>query len=87
MAMKSILLKLDDNLFEETDKQVKAVKTSRSNYIKTAIEHYNKWLKRKALEEQIGREIELLKQFDPDDELKKEFETASLHDLSKYLDE
>ncbi|MDB5089531.1 MAG: hypothetical protein JWR09_3525 [Mucilaginibacter sp.] len=85
--MKSILLKLDDKLFEETDKQVKAEKTSRSNYIKTAIEQYNKWQKRKALEEQIAREVELLKQFDPDKELKEEFQSASLHDLQKYLDE
>ncbi|HEY8782641.1 MAG TPA: hypothetical protein VIM16_13535 [Mucilaginibacter sp.] len=85
--MKSILLKLDDRLFEETDKQVKAEKTTRSNYIKTAIEQYNKWQAKKALEEQIVREVELLKQFDPDRELKEEFELASLHDLQKYLDE
>jgi metal-responsive CopG/Arc/MetJ family transcriptional regulator len=85
--MKSILLKLDDKLFEETDKQVKAEKTSRSNYIKTAIEQYNKWQKRRALEEQIVREVELLMQFDPDVELKREFESASLHDLPKHLDE
>ena len=85
--MKSILLKLDDKLFEETDKQVKAEKTSRSNYIKTAIEQYNKWQKRKAVEEQITREVALLKEFDPDKELKKEFEFASLQDLQKYLDD
>ena len=85
--MKSILLKLDDKLFEETDKQVKAEKTSRSNYIKTAIEQYNKWQKRKALEEQITREVELLKKYDPDKELKGELEAASLYDLKKHLDE
>jgi metal-responsive CopG/Arc/MetJ family transcriptional regulator len=85
--MKSILLKLDDKLFEETDRQVKAEKTSRSNYIKTAIEQYNKWQKRRALEEQISREVALLKDFDPDKELKKEFETATLHDLQKHIDE
>lgn len=85
--MKSILLKLDDKLFEETDEQVKAEKTSRSNYIKTAIAEYNKWQKKKALEAQIVREVELLKQADPDKELKKDFESASLHDLQKYLGE
>jgi metal-responsive CopG/Arc/MetJ family transcriptional regulator len=85
--MKSILLKLDDRLFEETDKQVKVEKTSRSNYIKTAIEHYNKWLKKKALEEQLEREARLLQEYDPDKELKKEFEIASLYDLKKYLDD
>lgn len=85
--MKSILLKLDDKLFEETDKHVKAEKTSRSNYIKIAIEQYNKWQAKKALEEQIIREVELLKQFDPDKELKEEFEFASLQDLQRHLDE
>ena len=84
--MKSILLKLDDKLFEETDKQVKAEKTSRSNYIKTAIEQYNKWQRKKALEEQLEREAILLKEYDPDKELKSDFQTASLHDLQKYLD-
>ena len=87
IVMKSILLKLDDNLFAETDERVKAEKTSRSNYIKQAIEQYNKWQKRKALEEQIAREVALLKEFDPDKELKKEFEIASLEDLQKYLDD
>ena len=85
--MKSILLKLDDNLFEETDKQVKAARISRSNYIKTAIEQYNKWQKRKAIEDQLAKEVKLLQEYDPDKELKAMFETASLVDLQKYLDE
>ena len=85
--MKSILLKLDDNLFAETNERVKAEKTSRSNYIKTAIEQYNKWQKRKALEEQIAHEVALLKEFDPDKELKEEFEKASLKDLKKHLND
>lgn len=85
--MKSILLKLDDNLFAETDERVKAEKTSRSNYIKKAIEQYNEWQKRKALEEQIAKEVALLKKFDPDKQLKQEFENASLQDLQKYLDD
>jgi metal-responsive CopG/Arc/MetJ family transcriptional regulator len=87
VCMKSILLKLDDKLFEETDKHVRAEKISRSNYIKLAIEQYNKWQAKKALEEQIVREVQLLKQFDPDRELKEEFESVSIHDLQKYLDE
>jgi metal-responsive CopG/Arc/MetJ family transcriptional regulator len=85
--MRSILLKLDDKLFEETDKHVKTEKISRSNYIKTALEQYNSLQSKKALEEQIIREVQLLNQFDPDASLKAEFELASLHDLQKYLDE
>ncbi len=85
--MKSILLKLDDNLFAETEEQVRAGKTSRSNYIKKAIEQYNKWQKQNALEEQIKREVALLREFDPDQELKRDFEMASLEDLKKYLND
>jgi hypothetical protein len=36
---------------------------------------------------QIKTEVKLLKQFDPDKGLKNEFETASLLDLQKYLDD
>lgn len=68
------------------EQQVKAKKTTRSNYVNIAIGQYNKWKKQKALEEQIAKEVELLSQFDPDKILKDEFESASLHDLQKYLD-
>jgi metal-responsive CopG/Arc/MetJ family transcriptional regulator len=83
--MKSILLKLDDELFEETDKHVKAERTSRSNYIKMALTYYNNWQVKMALEEQLAREVQLLKQFDPDKELKSEFESASLNDLQEHI--
>ena len=43
--------------------------------------------KKKLLEEQIMREAELIKQFDPDRELKEEFQIASLYDLQKYLND
>jgi hypothetical protein len=36
---------------------------------------------------QIKTEVKLLKQSDPDKGLKKEFESASLLDLQKYLDD
>ncbi len=85
--MKSVLLKLDDKLFEETEKQVKALQVSRNGYIKEAIANYNKKLERKALEEQLRREVEILKEHDPDKDLKELFETASLTDLQKHLDE
>jgi hypothetical protein len=37
--------------------------------------------------EQLAKEAELLKQSDPDRELKEIFEAASLQDLQKYLEE
>ena len=36
---------------------------------------------------QIAKEVGLLKQYDPDKELKEEFEKASLYDLQKHLGE
>ena len=83
--MKSILLKLDDKLFEETDNQVKAKKTSRASYIKTAIDYYNNRQKRIAVEDQLIKEVKLLKSSDPDVALKNEFEGASLADFQKHL--
>ncbi len=84
--MKSILLKIDDKLFEEMDKQVKELKISRNGYIKTAIEQYNKSWSRKALEEQLRREVEIIKNDKQGWEEFKEWEEASLVDLNNYLD-
>ncbi|MBC8053512.1 MAG: hypothetical protein H7Y13_10655 [Sphingobacteriaceae bacterium] len=85
--MKSILLKLDDKLFEETEEQVRGLKTSRSNYLKTALKAYNSYLKRKSLEAQLKKEITLINENNSDRELLDEFNDASLIDLEKYLDE
>ncbi len=85
--MKSILLKLDDDLFEETEEQVKELKTSRSNYLKTALKAYNNLIKRKRVETQIKKEIALFKENNFDQELLNDFDEASLVDLQKFLDE
>ncbi|MVN19923.1 hypothetical protein [Mucilaginibacter arboris] len=85
--MKSILLKIDDKLFEETEKHVKKLKISRNSFIKEAIATYAKTLSRKEWEEQVRREVEILKAHDPDKELKQIFQTASLIDMQKYLDD
>ena len=85
--MKSVLLKLDDKLFEETEKQVKKLKISRNGFIKEAIANYTKMLARKEWEEQIRLEVAILKAHDPDKELKQIFQTASLIDMQKYLDD
>jgi len=84
--MKSVLLKLDDKLFAETEKQVKELKISRNGYIKEALTSYNKKLERKALEEQLRREVEIIKNDKESWAEFKEWEEASLIDLNKYLD-
>lgn len=85
--MKSILLKIDDKLFEEAEKHVKKLNVSRNSFIKEAIANYTKALSRKEWEEQIRCEVAILKAHDPDKELKQIFQTASLIDLQKYLDD
>jgi hypothetical protein len=85
--MKSILLKIDEKLLKETEVHVKQLKTSRNSYIKQALETYNKFLKRKEIEDQLRKEVLMLNNIDPDRELKKELEMASLTDMQKYLDD
>lgn len=59
--MKSILLKLDDELFDKTEILVKETKLSRNSYIKKAVEVYNKLLERKKLEKQFAYESMLVR--------------------------
>ncbi len=44
-------------------------------------------IEKQIIASQIVKEVELLKQYDPDKELKEEFEKASLYDLQKHLGE
>lgn len=60
--MKSILLKIDDKLFEEMDKQVKKLKISRNGYIREALVDYIKLLTKKQTELDLGKESMLVRQ-------------------------
>lgn len=60
--MKSILLKIDDRLFEDIEKAAKAFHTSRTNYIKKALEAYNKVILKKRLEAQLAYESNLVRE-------------------------
>jgi predicted transcriptional regulator len=44
--MKTLSLKLDDNIFRETEQVTDYLKKSRNRYINEALEHYNKVQKR-----------------------------------------
>ncbi len=85
--MKSILLKLEDELFLETEEQVKDTHTSRNKYIKQAIAAYNKFIKRKKLEEQLRKEVDIIKQDKEEWKMLREIQESSLEDLNKYLDQ
>ncbi len=58
--MKTILLKIRDKTFDETEKILATIPQSRNDYINEAIEFYNKFQKRKMLEEQLKMESKLL---------------------------
>jgi len=58
--MKTILLKIRGTLFHETEKIITTNRQSRNDYINEAIEFYNKFQKRKMLEEQLKMESKLL---------------------------
>jgi len=85
--MKSLLLKLDENQFEKLERSAKALKTSKTNLIKQALEHYERLITKKRLELQIQREVQLIKEYKLDADVVNAFSDISLTDLQKHLDE
>lgn len=77
--MKSILLKLDDELFYKTEILVKETNLSRNSYIKKAVEVYNKLLERKKLALQFANESMLVREESMD--INKEISLAYLEDF------
>lgn len=70
--MKTLSLKLDDAIFQETEKLLEQVKISRNRYINEALEFFNQVQKRKLLAETLATEsklvgensMEVLREFD-----------------------
>lgn len=58
--MKNLSLKLDDDIFQETEKIVTRVKKSRNRYINDAIEFYNRLHRRKLLSNQLSNESKVV---------------------------
>jgi predicted transcriptional regulator len=58
--MKTLSLKLDDNVFQETEQVTGYLKKSRNRYINDALDHYNKIQRRKMLAAQLARESALI---------------------------
>jgi len=53
---KNLSLKLQDNIFEETEKVLRKVKRPRNAYINEAIHFYNKLIARRLLKNKLIRE-------------------------------
>ena len=54
--MKTLSLKLDDTVFEETEKVISELKLARNRYINEALNLYNQYNKRQVLKKKLTKE-------------------------------
>ena len=59
-TMKNLSLKLEDDIFQETEKIVTKVKKNRNRYINEAIEFYNRLHRRRLLSKQLSKESKIV---------------------------
>lgn len=59
--MKTLSLKLDDNIFNDTENILNKVKKSRNKYINEAVAYYNRLNKRNLISGKLARESKLVK--------------------------
>jgi hypothetical protein len=59
--MKTLSLKLDDNIFNETEDVLAKVKKSRNRYINEAVDYYNRVNKRSLIAKKLARESKLVR--------------------------
>jgi hypothetical protein len=59
--MKTLSLKLDDNIFNETENVLVKVKKSRNRYINEAVSFYNRVNKRNLIARKLAKESRLVK--------------------------
>lgn len=58
---KALSLKMDEDIFKETEKIVHQMKLPRNAYINKAVASYNRLYKKYALKRQFAKEVELLR--------------------------
>ncbi|MEQ8554063.1 MAG: hypothetical protein RIC06_13935 [Cyclobacteriaceae bacterium] len=54
--MKTVSLKIDDSIFDETERILERVKKPRNRYINEALDFYNKIQRKKMLEKKLRKE-------------------------------
>lgn len=59
--MKNLSLKMDDKIFEETEKILSRVRKNRNRYINDAVNFYNELQKRRILTQQLQKESKLVR--------------------------
>lgn len=58
--MKTLSLKLDEIVYEETEQLLKKIKKPRNRYINEALQYYNQLQKKKIISEQLVKESKLI---------------------------
>lgn len=76
--MKNLSLKIDDNIFKETERILTKIKKPRNRYINEAIDFYNKLQQRKFLKKKLEKESYLVR--DDSMDVLKEFEKFDYED-------
>jgi hypothetical protein len=75
--MKTLSLKLDDKIFDETEELTSKLKLARNRYINEAVSIYNLYNKRRLLKKQLMKESKLSSKDSMD----------ILHEFEKLIDE
>ena len=63
--MKTLSLKLDDNIYNETEIVLTKVKKSRNRYINEAVDYYNRINKRNLISRKLAKDIKTGKEKNP----------------------
>lgn len=58
--MKTLSLKLDNSIFEETEKLIEKMQKTRNRYINEALQHYNQIQKKKLIEQLLISDSKLV---------------------------
>ena len=58
--MKTLSLKLDETIYEETEKLLEKIKKPRNRYINEALHYYNQIQKKKIISDQLMKESKLV---------------------------
>jgi hypothetical protein len=59
--MKTLSLKLDDNIYDETEDMLTKIKKSRNRYINEAVDYYNRINRRNLIARKLAKESRLVK--------------------------
>lgn len=60
--MKTLSLKLDENIYAETEEILAQIKKARNRYINDALAYYNSFIKKRLLEERLRKDSFLVRE-------------------------